>query len=143
MLPWIRGVAVRLHTRRPDCQYLPSDSLAAQLRRRRRELRQTRDQAAASIGVCPKTLRWWEENAREPSVGMYPALINYLGAEPWRPPTSPGERLLAARRRRGLSLRAAAFIIGVDEGTLLRCERLNDWPRYSEPRRKLAQFLHG
>ena len=91
------GVSVRLHAHRPGTAALLGDSLGAQLRRRRRDLGLTRAEGAAALGVYEKTLRWWEEDVREPTVGMYPAVIRYLEREPWPAPATLSDRLLAER----------------------------------------------
>lgn len=137
------GVPVRLHAGRRDALPLFGDSLGVQLGRRRRDFGQTRVEAAALLGVYWKTLRWWEEGLREPTVSMYPALIRYLGREPWAVPTTVGEELLAERRRRGLCIREASIAIGVDENTLARCEASAVWPRYGSVRRKIERFLRS
>ena len=82
--------------------------------------------AADLLGVDPKTLMWWERDEREPVVGAYPSLIEYLGYEPWPEPRSLAEALLAERRRRGLEIRKVAALIGVDQGTWRRWER-GEW----------------
>lgn len=111
------GVSVRLHTCRPDVRAAIGPSFGAQLVRRRRELGLTRAEAATALGVSWKTLMWWERNEREPFVSFYPAIISWLGYEPWPEPNTLGGALLAERRRRGLEIRKAAVLIGVDEGT--------------------------
>lgn len=73
--------------------------------------------AAAVAGVDPKTWMWWERSERAPHVHQYPTIIRYLGYEPWSEAGSLGEKLLAQRRRHGLSIKRAAEIAGVDEGT--------------------------
>jgi len=74
------------------------------------------------LGVDPKTYMWWERDEREPYVHQYPAIIAFLGYESWANPTCLAEQLVAARRRRGLSIRQAAATLGVDEGTFGRWE---------------------
>lgn len=88
--------------------------------RRRRELELTRTEAAIDLGVSWKTLMWWERNEREPFVSFYPAIIAWLGHEPWAEPITLAEALLAERRRRGVEIRKAAALIGV--GTWRRWE---------------------
>lgn len=130
------GVSLRLHTRRPDAQAAVGPSLGAQLVRRRRELGLTRTEAATELGVSWKTLMWWERNEREPFVSVYPAIIQFLGHEPWPDPVNLGETLLAFRRRKGLEIRKAATLIGVDEGTWRRWER-GEW----RPTRRMLPAL--
>jgi DNA-binding XRE family transcriptional regulator len=78
------------------------------------------------MGVDWKTLMWWERDEREPFVSAYPAIIAFLGYEPWEEPRDLGSALLAARRRRGLRVDQAAKLVGVDEGTWRRWER-GEW----------------
>ena len=74
---------------------------------------------------------------------FYPALIGFLGCEPWPEPQTLGQRLQAERRRRGLTIDRAAALLGVDEGTLGRWET-GEWNVHSHRCRKLlAEFLEG
>jgi hypothetical protein len=41
---------------------------------------------------------FWERDERGPFVSAYPAVIRYLGYEPWDEPTTLGDVLLAERR---------------------------------------------
>lgn len=78
------------------------------------------------LGHRSKTLMWWERDAKLPFVRAYPALIIFLGYEPWGEPATLGDVLLAKRRRRGESVERAALARGVDPGTWLRWER-GEW----------------
>jgi DNA-binding XRE family transcriptional regulator len=67
-------------------------------------------------------------------VAQYPAIISflgYLGYESWIMPQTLGEKLLTARRRRGLSAKRAAKLLGVDE------EKFASWER--EKRKPLRE----
>lgn len=97
-------------------------SLGRQLQVRRQVLGHRQIDAAVAVGVDPKTWMWWERDEREPYVHQYPSIIRYLGYEPWAEPLTLGGRLLAQRRRQGLSIKRAAEIVGVDEGTFGRWE---------------------
>lgn len=116
------GVPVNLTTKRPDVIADEGDSLGAHLRRRRRERKWRLIDAAAEIGCDPKSLMWWERDAKVPFVHFWPAIISYLGYEPWPEPLTLGEKLKAERRRRGLSTDGSAIAIGVDPGTFIRWE---------------------
>lgn len=105
---------------------LSGDSLGARLQRRRFELGLRRIDAAEELSVDEKTLMWWEQGAREPFVSAYPAIIAFLGYEPWDEALTLGEALLAERRRRGLRIDQAAELARVDEGTWRRWER-GEW----------------
>lgn len=132
---------MRLRGEKPEIKTFEGDSLGIQLRRRRRELGLRRTDAAERLGVSWKTLMWWEHDEREPSDRFYPAIIRYLGGEPWPVPETLGERLRAKRRRSGLSIDRAAVLMGVDEGTLGRWERGEWMPRLGVAKAKIAAFL--
>lgn len=131
------GVSVVLKGVRPD---VAGDSLGAQLRRRRRELGLLRMEAAERMGVDPKTLMWWERDEKLPFVRAYPALITFLGYEPWEPPSTLAQALLAERRRHGLSTERASELVGVDPGTWLRWER-GEWRMTRLTLPAVCQFL--
>jgi hypothetical protein len=66
---------------------------------------------------------WWERDEREPFPSAFPAIIEFLGEEPWPEPRTLAEALVAERRRRGLAVEHAADLVGVDPGTWLRWEQ--------------------
>ncbi|HZL00859.1 MAG TPA: helix-turn-helix domain-containing protein [Caulobacteraceae bacterium] len=111
------GVLAVLRAAKPEVLRYSGDSLGAQLRRRRRELGIRQCDAARTMGADPKSVWWWERDGRPPLVHMYPAIIAFLGYEPWPEPETLGEALRAERRRRGLAVKQAAPLVGVDEGT--------------------------
>ncbi|WP_445214750.1 helix-turn-helix domain-containing protein [Brevundimonas sp. BR2-1] len=96
--------------------------------------------AAQIVGIDPKTWMWWERDEREPYVHQYPAIIRYLAYEPWPEPVTSGEQLLAHRRRHGLSIKRAAEIAGVDEGTFGRWES-GEWKPQPRSLPLVARFL--
>ena len=139
-LPFCQSVRVRLHAAKPEHLPLCGGSLGAQLRRRRRELGLRRVDAAPLLGVAQETLGNWERERTEPEDRLYPAIIQYLGREPWNNSASLPEALVAERRRRGLSIAAASIAIGIDEGTLGRWES-GEWKPQPRSRPKIEQFL--
>ena len=92
------------------------------LLRRRHELSLTSKQAASLMDVNWWTYMTWERDGREPAAHFYPAIIAFLGYEPWPEPVSLPAQLRAERLRRGLSIKAAARVLAVDEGTFGRWE---------------------
>ena len=96
--------------------------MGERLQHRRRALGHRRIDAARVMGVDPKTVMWWERDTHEPVIHHWPGVIQYLGYEPWPEPQMLPKKLLAERRRRGLSIAEAAHIVGVDEGTFGRWE---------------------
>ena len=102
------------------------DTLGAKLRRRRKELGLRRIDAAKLLNIDPKTLMWWERDTYQPLDRSYPALIQFLGHEPWDEPTTLGEALKAERKRRGQTQDSAAISCGVDQSTWSYWER-GEW----------------
>lgn len=87
------GVRVQLRATKPEILAERRDTLGAHLRRRLRELGMTRADAATILGADYKTLMWWELDEREPFAHCYPAIVNFLGFEPWPRPITPGDHL--------------------------------------------------
>jgi transcriptional regulator with XRE-family HTH domain len=74
-------------------------------------------EVAELIGVTPETVANWEKNKTEPVVALMPAVIRFLGYEPWAEPVTQGDRLRAWRMREGLSIDEVASRYGIDERT--------------------------
>lgn len=75
------------------------------------------------LGVTPQTVLHWEKGQTEPPIESIPAIILFLGYDPFPEPTTLPERLLATRRAMGWSIKEAARELGVDEGTWAVWER--------------------
>lgn len=134
------GISRSLAVRRKEAVLEAGASLGRKLQVRRQVLGHRQIDAAAIVGVDPKTWMWWERDEREPYVHQYPAIIRYLSYEPWPTPSSLGELLLAERRRRGVSVATAAELIGVDEGTFGRWER-GEWKPQLRSHQLVAKLL--
>lgn len=139
-LPFCRDIPIQLRAAKPEDPAIIGHSFGAQLRRRRRERKQSRIDAAAEMGVAAETLGNWENGRSQPEDRLYPSIIRYLGREPWSEPASLSEALIAERRRRGLSITGAATVIGIDEGTLGRWES-GVWKPQARSWPKIEQFL--
>ena len=59
---------------------------------------------APQLGVGEHTLADWERDQSAPSVSYYPAVIAFLGFEPWDKPKTFGEKLRAERYKRGWTI---------------------------------------
>jgi transcriptional regulator with XRE-family HTH domain len=90
--------------------------LGQHVRKRRLELRLPQKQIAHRLGVNPWTVLNWEKGHTEPPVKSMPAILRFLGYDPFPEPKSLPERLLAKRRAMGWSIRKAAGTLGVDPG---------------------------
>lgn len=86
-------------------------------------LRLTQKQVAKQIRVNSWTVLNWEKGHTEPSIESMPAVVQFLGYDPFPGPKTLPEQLLAKRRAMGWSINEAALQLGVDEGTW------GDWER--------------
>jgi transcriptional regulator with XRE-family HTH domain len=91
------------------------------------------------MAVPDRTLSAWERE-QEPAVTSYPLIIAFLGCEPWPEPKALPERLLAARRRRGLPIEAAAQLLRVEPSTWWWWEAGRK-PHRIEDRARIAEFI--
>ena len=87
-------------------------------------LKMTKRQAAMPLGVGPGTVRHWESGeTNSPPVERIPAILEFLGYDPFVEPGSIPDRLRAMRRRSGWSIRRAAAHVGLDPTTWGAWER--------------------
>jgi transcriptional regulator with XRE-family HTH domain len=93
------------------------------VRKRRRALGIDQKQAAARLRVTIATVSNWEGGRAQPAIDCIPAVLDFLGYDPFPAPKSIPEWLLAKRRARGWSIREAAKWLGVDPTTW------GDWER--------------
>lgn len=94
------------------------------------------------MGVSEFTLGNWEAGDTTPTDRLLPAVIRYLGREPWPEPTTLPDQLKAERRKRGLSVKEAAAFLGVDECTWKWWER-GRRPSHRRTLAKVRGFLAG
>ena len=94
------------------------ETLGDHIKKRRLELRLLQREVGERIGVSPFTVAHWEKGSTEPTIRDWPQVITFLGYDPVPNENTIADRLLAIRRRRGLSQRELAAELGVDPGTL-------------------------
>jgi transcriptional regulator with XRE-family HTH domain len=85
----------------------------------------TQDAAGAALNVEKFTILNWEKDRTEPPVTSMPAILAFLGYDPFPAPTTLAGQLKARRRALGWSIKVAARHLGVDERT---------WGRWEEGR---------
>ena len=117
------GVPWHLRAEKPEVTAFNGGTLGARLRRRRRALGLRQRDVAPLFDVSHHTLIDWERDRVAPGVTYYPAIVEFLGYEPWPEPKSFGGRLRAERYRRGWTIAHSAARLGVDEGTFGSWER--------------------
>lgn len=133
-----------LRTAKPKSERYPKElkSLGDHIRSRRIDLGLFQSQVADLIGVCPLTITNWEGNASQPPVQYIPAIIRFLGYNPFPAADTFPERLATARRTQGMAQKQLATALGVDPTTV------RDWEngRHRPTRKKMvliAPFLFG
>jgi transcriptional regulator with XRE-family HTH domain len=114
----LRLVPLRLKASKPKETDFEPHTLGEHIKRRRLVLKMTKRQAAVRLGVGPETIRHWESGETNiPPVERIPAVLEFLGYDPFVEPVSISDRLRAVRRRSGWSIRRAAAHLGVDPTT--------------------------
>ena len=78
---------------------------------------------AEQLGVNKTSVFNWEANTSAPEIRYMPAIIRFLGYNPLPTVQAWGERLVRHRTTLGMTQKAAAGRLGVDQGTLARWER--------------------
>ncbi|MFC1491820.1 helix-turn-helix domain-containing protein [Nitrospinota bacterium] len=99
------------------------NSLGDHLKKKRLTLQLFQKGGSLRLGISECTYHNWETNKTEPIISMFPRIIEFLGYYPFPEPKTLGERILAYRRKNGLSLFRMAKTLGVDESTLSRWEK--------------------
>ena len=99
-------------------------------------------EVAAQLGVNAWTYLKWEHDRTIPEAPYMPRVIAFLGYSPDPEPTTLPERLVIKRRTLGLTRKAAAQLLGVDEGTLARWER-GEWKPTGRRQALVSRFLLG
>ena len=116
-------------------------TLGQHLRARRHELSLYLREEAISLGVTPSTLTTWEKVHTTPEIWYWPAILNFLGYDPYPEPKSLGDQLHRRYRQLGLSRNAASRQLGIDAGTLRRYEDGIWTPTVPRSKRLIAGFL--
>ena len=93
-------------------------TLGAHLRKRRLELGLRQRDIQESFGLDKETYATWEKDRCYPSLRHWPNIIEFLGFDPSPEAKTVGEKLLAYRRRKGMSRKALAKHLVLDEETL-------------------------
>ena len=82
----------------------------------------------------------WERGHTKPPITSFPAIVKFLGYDPFPEAKTLTQHLLAKRREMGWSIKEAAEAIGVDPSTLGNWER-GQTILYHQHRALVAQFL--
>ena len=117
---------LRLSARKPKNQAYPSElkTLGDHLRKRRLDLGLRQSDLAREIGVWTSTVNTWENRHFDPEVQHVPKIVQFLGYDPFGPPSdSFPARLKAARIAAGLTRRELAARLRIHPATVAKWER--------------------
>ncbi len=116
---------VRLKAPKPPSFKYPKElkTLGDHVRKRRLDLGLLQKRVAEQIGVDVMTIWNWESNESSPQVQFIPAIIKFLGYNPFTLPDQYYQRLVFYRQVRGLTQSRLAKIIGIDPKALGLSER--------------------
>ena len=115
-------------------------TLGEHIRKRRLKLGLKQKDVARQLGINTWTVLNWEKGRTEPPIASMPAIVQFLGYDPFPEPKTTPQRLVARRREIGWSIRDAAEAVGVDPGTWGNWER-GQTILYRKHRVLVAQFL--
>ena len=140
-LPW---VPVTLKTLKPKESDFEPTTLDEHLRKRRLELRLSQREAARRLGWSWRTFFNWENGKTKPAVEYIPAIIEFLGYDPYPPATNLSERLALVRRAMGWTIKEAARQLGIDPGTWSGWENVGiPWRRHRAIVEAFLEALFG
>ena len=117
-------------------------TLGEHLLRKRKLLCITQADAGTQMGVGECTVMHWEQAATNPPVVHMPAIIAFLGYEPFDAPKNLPDRMRRHRMLHGLTIDAAAGALKVDPGSwgVWESGKVIPWPRFRE---QLDEFLNN
>jgi transcriptional regulator with XRE-family HTH domain len=107
-------------------------TLGEHLKKRRLILKLYQREVAERLGVDEFTVLNWEKGKTEPPIRIIPAVLAFLGYNPFPKPVTMSERMLAARRLKGWPVREAGKAVGVNGSTWVDWEQRGHipWSRY-------------
>lgn len=111
-----------LKTLKPRPWILLPRTLGGHLKKQRMEFGLLQRDVQGRFKLDKETYANWEKDRCYPAMKHWPGIIEFLGRDPTPRPCTIGELLLSYRRRHGLSRRALAALLEVDDVTLWRWE---------------------
>lgn len=122
-----------------ECDFEPQ-TLGDHVRKKRLKMGLMQKEAAELLGVNTWTVLNWEKGHTDPPIVVIPAILSFLGYDPFPKPKKLAQRLLAKRREMGWSIKQAANVVGVDPDTWRKWEG-GKTILYRKHRARIAQLL--
>ena len=117
-------------------------TIADHLRKRRLDLKLSQAAVSRIIGVTEDTITYWENGRTVPQISVVPAVIRFLGYNPYEVDTSTlGGKVKQYRLMKGLSLKNFAKLVHVDPSTVKTWED-NEFTPETENYRRLMDCLN-
>ena len=113
------------------------------IRKKRLDAGLTHRELVRRMGIASMTLTGWELYGREPWPQHWPKIISFLVYEPFSKPKTTAEKVVAARRRLGLSRKALAKRLGVAPRAVSRWEEGGAEITKRRHRRAVAELLEA
>ncbi len=110
------------------------------VRRRRLEMGLIQKEVAKLLGVNAWTILNWEKGHTKPPIASIPAIVQFLGYDPFPEPKTTPQRLFAKRRTMGWSIKEASRLLGVDPTTWGNWEN-GQLILYRQHRTRVARLL--
>lgn len=119
-------IGIKIQVKRPKPSNYPSYpiSIGEHLLKKRLDNNKTQKEIASILKISINTLSNWENNKTRPNISQFAKIIEFLGYDPFKPNENTfASRILAYRRRKGLSQKKMAKILSLDEETIIRLEK--------------------
>ena len=98
---------------------------------------------AGELGVSVSTICNWEGNHTSVATRYLPKVVAFLGYDPREESRELSERIRAHRERQGLSQKALAEKLGLNDSTVTAWERGRVRKPFPKVRRRFEEFLAG
>lgn len=97
-------------------------TIGEHLRKRRLELHLLQNQVAKRIGVHKASIQNWERGLGKPMIKHLPAIIQFLGYDPFATPEAFPAKLVHLRRKLGMTQEDLAQVLAVNPCSIGRWE---------------------
>lgn len=111
------------------------------LRKARMDRGLWREHVAAELGVSVATLWNWEMGHTSVATRFLPKVFAFLGYDPREEPETFGSRIRMLRERKGLTQKALAERLGINDSTVTAWERGRVCKPFPKVRRRFEEFL--
>ena len=142
----VRTCDIVLSAKKPVSDAYPKNpkTIGDHLKKRRMDLKVTKDESARHLRVSTCSLNNWERDRFAPDVQHFPKIIAFLGYVPWDTSCKTiSERVIKQRKQLGLNQRQLAQATGMSPETISAWEKGRARPSPLLLRVLAAYFAHG